>query len=117
MSNVLHRAAALAAGALAAALFAGGCASIGSEFPAERVSEIEIGRTTRSEIVSMFGNPWRTGVEDGQVKWTYGRYRVSLFGGGRATDLAVRFDDAGLVTSYSFNTTEADATGAATLSR
>jgi hypothetical protein len=108
-----RRIAAVAAAALAAAAFSGGCASIGSEFPAERVSEIEIGRTTRSEIVSIFGNPWRTGIEDGQVKWTYGRYRVSLFGGGRAKDLAVRFDDKGVVTSYSFNTTEPDATGAA----
>jgi hypothetical protein len=38
-------------------------------------------------------------------------YRVSLFGGGRAKDLAVRFDGSGVVTSYSFNTTEPDATG------
>jgi hypothetical protein len=105
-------AAAAAVVLLAVVLLAGGCASIGSEFPAERVSEIEIGRTTRPEIVEMFGNPWRTGIEDGQVKWTYGRYRVSLFGGGRAKDLALRFDDKGVVTSYSFNTTEPDATGA-----
>ena len=94
---------------LAAALFLGGCASLGREFPADRVPEIEIGRTTRSQITAMFGEPWRTGVEDGQLKWTYGRYRVSLFGGGAATDLAVRFDGAGVVTSYSFNTTEPDA--------
>jgi len=86
-----------------------GCASIGGEFPAERVPDIEIGRTTRSEILEMFGSPWRTGVEDGELKWTYGRYRVSLFGGGSATDLAVRFDDSGLVSSYSFNTSEPDA--------
>lgn len=74
------------------------------------MADIEIGRTTRNEIVAIFGDPWRTGVEDGEVKWTYGRYRVGLFGGGRAKDLAVRFDGAGIVTSYSFNTTEPDAT-------
>jgi hypothetical protein len=101
---------ALAALAPAAALLAGGCASIGQDFPADRVADIEIGRTTRNEIVAIFGDPWRTGVEDGEVKWTYGRYRVGLFGGGRAKDLAVRFDGAGIVTSYSFNTTEPDAT-------
>jgi len=97
---------------LAAALCAGGCASVGRDFPAERVPDIEIGATTRTQIRQMFGDPWRTGVEDGEVKWTYGRYRASLFGGGSAQDLAVRFDDAGVVTSYSFNTTEPDATRA-----
>lgn len=94
-------------------LLSGGCASIGREFPADRVPQIEIGRTTRTEIVEMFGDPWRTGVEDGQVKWTWGSYRVSLFGGGRAKDLAIRFDERGVVTTYSFNTTEPEAAGPA----
>lgn len=90
-----------------------GCASIGQDFPAERVPEIRIGQTTRTEVVAMFGDPWRTGIEDGQAKWTWGRYRLGLFGGGRAKDLSVRFDDAGRVTSYSFNTTETEPVEAA----
>jgi hypothetical protein len=85
-----------------------GCATIGHEFPSERVPEIRIGETTRSEILVMFGDPWRTGLEDGEVKWTYGRYRYRAFGGSRSKDLAVRFDPSGRVTSYSFNTTDVE---------
>lgn len=94
-------------------LLSGGCASIGHEFPADRVPQIEIGRTTRAQTVEMFGDPWRTGLEDGQVQWTWGRYRVSLFGGGQAKDLAIRFDERGVVTSYSFNTTKPETTESA----
>jgi len=95
--------------ALVAAALLAGCATVGREFPSEKVPQIRIGETTRSDIRAMFGEPWRTGLEDGDVKWTYGRYRYSVFGASRSKDLTVRFDDAGRVVSYSFNTTEAEA--------
>ncbi|MES0448012.1 MAG: hypothetical protein ABUJ92_15870, partial [Desulfobacterales bacterium] len=44
-------------------LFFSGCATIGKDFPASKVSEIEIGMTTQNEIRSMFGSPWRIGIE------------------------------------------------------
>ena len=94
--------------AVVVALLLTGCATIGREFPQEKVPEIQIGETTRSEILAMFGEPWRTGLEDGDVKWTYGRYHYSAFGESRSKDLTVRFDDAGRVVSYSFNTTETE---------
>jgi hypothetical protein len=72
------------------------------------VSDVEIGKTTQVQVQAMFGDPWRVGVEDGERKWTYGRYRYSMFGGSRSKDQSVRFDDRGVVTSYSYNTTEAD---------
>ena len=82
------------------------CATVGRDFPAERVSEIRIHQTTRDEIRSMFGPPWRVGIEDGRQTWTYGRYLYRLFGETSTKDLVVRFDDRGIVASYSFNTTE-----------
>jgi outer membrane protein assembly factor BamE (lipoprotein component of BamABCDE complex) len=91
------------------ALLAGallGCASVGREFPVERVPQIEIGRTNREEIRALFGAPWRTGLEDGQLTWTFAKYHYSLFGGTSTEDLVVRFDDRGTVVSYTFNTTE-----------
>ncbi len=91
---------ALLAGALA------GCASVGREFPVERVPQIEIGRTNQEEIRALFGVPWRTGLEDGQVTWTFAKYRYSLFGGTSTEDLVVRFDERGTVVSYTFNTTK-----------
>ena len=58
--------------------------------------------------VSVFGEPWRVGIEDGQRTWTYGKYRYRLFGQASTQDLVVRFDGQGRVVSYTFNTTEHD---------
>ncbi|MBU0743030.1 outer membrane protein assembly factor BamE [bacterium] len=97
------------AGALACAwLIAAGCATVGRDFPMGHVSEIRIGETTQAEIRETFGAPWRVGEEDGKRTWTYGKYRYRLLGRPRTSDLVVRFDDGGVVASYSFSTTEHD---------
>ena len=80
-----------------------GCLTVGRDFPADRVGEIAIGKTTRDEIHRMFGEPWRTGLEDGRRTWTYGRYRYKLFGTTETRDLVVRFEPNGTVASYTFN--------------
>jgi hypothetical protein len=91
-----------AAGALSS------CATVGREFPESHVGDIQIGKTTQSDIQTLFGSPWRVGVEDGRRTWTYGRYRYKLFGRSNTKDLVVRFDERGVVASYSFHTTEHD---------
>lgn len=87
------------------ALSATGCVSVGQEFAASRAMEIKIGQTTQREIREIFGEPWRVGIEDGRKTWTYGKYKYSLFGSDETEDLVVRFDDRGVVRSYTFNTT------------
>lgn len=96
--------------ALTMALLAAGCATVGREFPSASVGNIIIGETDRSEIQRMFGEPWRTGIEDGQRTWTYAHYRYSLFRPAQTRDLVIRFDDEGKVASYSFNTTKEEGT-------
>jgi outer membrane protein assembly factor BamE (lipoprotein component of BamABCDE complex) len=93
----------LAAGVLALGL--AGCISIGHSFEVAKVRQIAVGETTRAEIRSTFGEPWRTGVDDGRKTWTYGHYRYSIFGKAETRDLVVRFDDSGRVHSYTFNST------------
>ncbi len=83
-----------------------GCATVGRAFPVESVSRIRMNETTQDEVRALFGPPWRTGIEDGRVTWTYGRYRYRLFGEAETTDLVLRFDERGVVVSYTFNTTE-----------
>jgi len=83
-----------------------GCATVGRDFPAYQVPRIKIGETTQTDIRSMFGPPWRVGIEDGTKTWTYGKYRYGLFAETSTQDLVVRFDDSGIVTSYTYNTTE-----------
>ena len=87
-------------------LAAAGCASVGKEFATHKVEEITVGETTRSDIEAMFGDPWRTGLEDGKRTWTYARYRWSAFHEAETTDLVVRFKEDGTVDSYVYNTTQ-----------
>jgi outer membrane protein assembly factor BamE (lipoprotein component of BamABCDE complex) len=93
----------LAAGA--AALLAG-CVTVGRDFPAQRVAKLQIGTTTRDQVRDLFGQPWRTGLEDGQPTWTYGHYHYTLLGNTRTRDLVVRFDPRGVVQSYTFSSTD-----------
>lgn len=93
---------------LALGLLAVACANVGQDFPTDRVPEIQPGETTREQVRTWFGPPWRTGMEDGYRTWTYGRYRYSLFSPVRARDLVVKFDEDGVVRSYTFNSTERD---------
>jgi hypothetical protein len=87
-------------------LFNSGCATVGHDFPEDMISKIEMGRTTKDDLLAMFGEPWRTGIEDGLKTWTYAKYRYRLFGSTSTTDLIVRFNAEDVVESYSFNTTE-----------
>jgi hypothetical protein len=83
------------------------CANIGHDFAASKVYDIRIGKTTQAEILALFGQPWRVGIEDGKLRWTYGSYYYSAFSEAKTKDLVVRFDANNIVTSYTFNTTDA----------
>lgn len=91
-------------GSLAASQLTG-CFTVGQEFAGSRVPEIKIGQTTKQDITNIFGRPWRTGMEDGHGTWTYGIYKYSLFGAEDNQDLLIRFDNQGVVRSYTFNST------------
>lgn len=106
--RIFNRRRAGAAAVLLAGLVLAGCATIGRSFPTASVSQIQMKETTREEVRALFGEPWRTGVEDGLRTWTYGHYRYSLFGRAKTRDLVLRFDDQGVVVSYAFNSTEAE---------
>ena len=78
--------------------FAGCMPSVGRPFPVNQVRQIEIGTTTKAEIRNLFGEPWRTGIEDGFRTYTYGEYSVKM-----SRDLVIRFDAQDVVKSYSFS--------------
>ena len=98
----------LLASMAALALLIAGCASVGKEFPADKVPLIRIGQTTQQEVREMFGSPWRVGLEDGKPTWTYGSYYYSAGGQKQAQDLVIRFDDRNRVSSYTYSTTDHD---------
>ena len=80
--------------------------TVGRDFPVQQVRQLQIGTTTREQVRDLFGQPWRTGLEDGQPTWTYGHYRYTLLGDSRTRDLVVRFDPRGVVRSYTFSSTD-----------
>jgi hypothetical protein len=100
---VRFAAAVRAIGASACALALVACLTVGREFPVDGISDIQIGVTTRDEIHRKFGEPWRTGIEDGRRTWTYGHYKYRLIGETQTRDLVIRFDPKGVVVSYTFN--------------
>jgi outer membrane protein assembly factor BamE (lipoprotein component of BamABCDE complex) len=89
---------------LAACAFLGACVSMGRSFDASRVRGLQIGKTTQADVEKSFGEPFRTGVDSGDVTWTYVDYHFGVFGPQRTTDLLVKFDSVGTVKSYAFNT-------------
>ncbi len=87
-------------------IFLTACATIGRDFDASKVYDIQLGKTTQAEIQAMFGRPWRVGIDDGKLTWTYGSYHYSALSEARTKDLVVRFDANNVVTSYTFNTSD-----------
>ena len=83
-----------------------GCMTAGKDFAASRVMDLKIGETTQQQVREMFGQPWRMGREDGRHTWTYGKYKYSLFAPVETEDLVIRFDNNGIVRSYTFNTSK-----------
>lgn len=80
-----------------------GCVTAGKDFPVDQVPNIEIGVHSKANIEKLFGPPWRTGLEDGQLTWTYGEYKRSITGDELNRDLVIRFNEDGIVSSYSFS--------------
>ena len=86
--------------------FFSACITLGKNFPHSNVKSIRTGETTKNDIRKLFGSPWLSGINDGELAWTYGNYDYSLFGDRKAKDLVIRFYEKGIVTSYTFSTTE-----------
>ena len=82
------------------------CLTLGEKFPENHVKKIIIGQTTKNDILLMFGSPWLSGNQDGDLTWTYGIYEYSLYGDRKAKDLLLQFDGSGVVTTFTFSTTE-----------
>ena len=82
-----------------------GCITVGGPFSPEALELFETNVTTKAQVLERLGEPWRTGEEDGLETWTYGHYRYAVARASRTRDLVLRFDDRGVVVSYTYNVT------------
>jgi len=102
-TSIHHRISALLAGVLLVMPLAG-CISIGRPFATQGVKSLTIGKANQSDVELIFGKPFRTGLQDGDVTWTFVNYKLRVFGPQCTQDLVVRFAPDGTVKSYAYNT-------------
>lgn len=90
-------------GLVAVMLFGSACFTVGRNFSSRPVRKIEKGVSTKDDVRKLFGEAFRTGLDDGYESWTYVYNRWSLFSATRSKDLYVVFNKDGTVRTYTFN--------------
>jgi outer membrane protein assembly factor BamE (lipoprotein component of BamABCDE complex) len=85
------------------AMITAGClsATFGREFPSPNAGGITVGKTDKTELRRVFGEPYQVGIDsgDGTWRWFYGQRN---WGTEKTKDLSVRFNGDGRVKTYSF---------------
>ena len=76
------------------------CGSVGNHFDSSQVKSIKQEVTKKSEILEMFGPPFKKGEQNGKVTWTYQHNQYSAFNDGWYEDLVILFNKNGVVESY-----------------
>ena len=83
-------------------LISNGCGTAGKSFDTSTTSSILNGTTTRSEIKKIFGEPFKTGIQNGQPVWAYENHHYSILSDDMSEDLIIIFSSDGIVQSHQF---------------
>ncbi|NIP99058.1 MAG: outer membrane protein assembly factor BamE [Nitrospinaceae bacterium] len=83
-----------------------GCGTHGQDFDIDQAQSIEKGKTTKDDIVTMFGEPFKTGVQNGHPIWVYETNKWKAVGKDTDKSLIVEFDDQGVVRSHQIMSNE-----------
>ena len=80
------------------------CISIkfGREFPSPDPKMIVAGKTDKTSLQRMFGDPYQVGLDSGDQTWRW-FYGQRESGAEISKDLSIRFNPDGTVKSYSFS--------------
>lgn len=87
---------------LIAALLAG-CSGLkfGGDFPSPTKETLVMGKTTKADLLRFFGEPHQVGLDTGDSTWAW-TYAQVYANQDFSKQLTVRFDEKGVVKSYSF---------------
>ena len=83
-----------------------GCGTVGKDFDIEKARTIENGKTTKEDIARMFGEPFKTGIQNGHPIWIYEQNKYQAVGEGSSKSLTVEFDDNGVVRNHTVTSNE-----------
>ena len=78
------------------------CGSVGKRFDSSHLKNIHQGITKKSEILDMFGSPFKEGEQNGKTTWTYQYNQYSVYNDGSYKDLVILFDENHTVESYRY---------------
>ncbi|MDP7557443.1 MAG: outer membrane protein assembly factor BamE [Nitrospinaceae bacterium] len=87
-------------------LILGGCGTAGKNFDESKISKIANGTTTRAELRKMFGEPFKTGIQNGQPVWVYEYNSYDPVNNDKSKDLIIIFGPNGVVQSHQFMSSE-----------
>jgi hypothetical protein len=91
---------------LSGLLLAYGCGTAGKNFDESLYKNIVIGTTTQKEIHSMFGAPFKKGIQNGYPVWTYEYNFYNSLGNDTTKDMVLVFDRRGVVKSRQMMTNQ-----------
>jgi len=75
--------------------------SFGGDFPSPASLCISVGKTDKSELRRLFGEPYQVGIDSGDATWRW-FFGQRGWGAEQTKDLSVRFSSDGRVKSYAF---------------
>ena len=83
-----------------------GCGTVGNNFDSSQVRTIQNNATKKTEILDKFGPPYKEGVENGRVMWTYQFDQWNALGPAKSKDLVILFDENNIVRAYRYTSSE-----------
>ena len=79
---------------------------MGKNFNSSQVKSIQNNITTQTGILDNLGLPFKKGIENGQVMWTYQFDQWNILEPAESKDLVILFDEKNIVRAYRYTTSE-----------
>ena len=78
--------------------------TVGKNFDSSELKSIQNNVSSQEEIFERLGAPYKKGIENGQVMWTYQFDQWNTFGSTHSKDLVILFDKENIVKAYRYTT-------------
>ena len=78
--------------------------TVGKNFDSSQLKSIQSNVTSQEEIFERFGAPFKKGVENDQIMWTYQFDKWNTVGPAQSKDLVILFDNKNIVKAYRYTT-------------